>query len=125
MDTYDYDANVAPNPRDWLSLSEDERIESVMQSHDEMETESQTRMHAVMHVVVEGQIAMETEMVPQTVDKLVRQGLERHEAIHAIAAILTEDTFDALQGDAKTFDMKKYRRRLDKLTAKRWLKGRY
>ncbi len=53
-----------------------------------------------------------------------RQGLSRHEAIHAIGAVLSEDMFDIIK-NKQEHNFKKYRRRLDKLTAKRWRKGKW
>ncbi|NMR27159.1 hypothetical protein HH219_16740 [Pseudoalteromonas sp. NEC-BIFX-2020_015] len=51
--------------------------------------------------------------------------MNRHEAIHAIGALISEDIFDVLNGNAEEFSQKKYRRKLEKITAKRWLKGQY
>ena len=82
-------------------------------------------MHSYMHVVVENQIATNVDLVSETVTKLVRQGLSRHEALHAISAIVVEDIFDMLKGTKSEFCPKKYRRKLEKITAKRWRKGQY
>jgi len=73
---------------------------------------------------VENQLAeAEYPVIKQTLDKLVRQGLDRHDAIHAIASILGTGLFAAMQGSDSEFSIKNYRRKLDKLTAKRWRKG--
>jgi hypothetical protein len=76
-------------------------------------------------VIVENQLAMGVDLIPSTFAKLTRQGLSRHETIHAIGAIISEDIFNVMKGDTKEFSPKKYRRKLEKLTAKRWLKGQY
>ncbi len=68
---------------------------------------------------------MGVELIPETIAKLTRQGLDRHEAVHAIGAILSEDLFDMLKGNTKEFSSKKYRRKLEELTANRWRKGQY
>lgn len=68
---------------------------------------------------------MGVELIPETIAKLTRQGLNRYEAIHAIGAIISEDIFDLLKGNMEEFSQKNYRRKLDKITAKRWLKGQY
>ncbi len=47
----------------------------------------------------------------------------RHEAIHAAGAVLTENLFKLLQGNEKSLNLKPYRKRLKKLTAKHWRKG--
>jgi hypothetical protein len=68
---------------------------------------------------------MGVDPVPATLSKLIRQGLKRHEAIHAIGAVLSDDIFDLLQSNKETWHKNRYRKRLDKLTAKRWRKGQW
>lgn len=82
-------------------------------------------LHCTIHAVVENQLALGVEYVPETLAKLMRQGLDRHESIHAIGAVLIEDIYSLLKSNAREFSMKKYRRKLEKITAKRWLKGQY
>ncbi len=123
-----YEPSHAPNPEEWQELDEAMRVELVREyhrEHEEVMPEDAENMHAVIHVVVENQLALGVEPVPATVAKLIRQGLDRHEAIHAIGAILSEDIFDLLQGNEKTWAEQRYRRRLEKLTAKRWKKGKW
>ena len=48
-------------------------------------------MHATIHAAVENQFASATEPVPTILAKLIRQGLERH---NAIRAVLAEDIFN-------------------------------
>jgi hypothetical protein len=55
-------------------------------------------VHAAIHVAVENQIAMGVELVGETVARLVAEGLDRHEAIHAIGALLAEDVFALARG---------------------------
>ena len=78
-----------------------------------------------IHAIVENQLAMGVELVPETIKKLIRQGLYRHEAIHAIGAIVAEDMFNLMKGNIKEFSLQRYRRRLEKITAKRWRRGQY
>ncbi len=124
-----YDPFSAPDPDEWLAFDEMERIDMVERFHREFkemdEAEGSERLHAVIHVVVENQIAMGEAPVPETVARLLRQGLDRHDAIHAIGAIVAEEMFGMLQGSQQAHDPGKYRRRLNKLTAKRWRKGRW
>ncbi len=65
------------------------------------------------------QIALELEPVPATIAKLTRQRLDRHEALHAIGAVLSDDIVDLLKGNEESWPQQRYRRRLEKLTAKR------
>jgi hypothetical protein len=55
------------------------------------------RIHAVIHVVVENQIALGEEVVIEAVERLQREGLTRHETIHAIGMVLAEHLFDVLK----------------------------
>lgn len=122
-----YDPSKSQSAGKWLSLSEQERIDLVVEYHensDEPIPESNWDAHAVIHCVIENQIALEVEPVEDTLEKLIRQGLERHEAIHAIGAMMNEDIFITLQNNTP-FDMTSYRRRLKKLTAKRWLNHKW
>ena len=122
-----YDPNSGHSPEEWLLLDESERIGLIVLFHensDEPVPENSWYLHASIHCVIENQIALELENVAETVDKLVRQGLSRHEAIHAIGAVFGEDIF-AMMKSKMPFNPKQHRRRLSKLTAKRWLKGKY
>ncbi|MEI8704258.1 hypothetical protein [Pseudoalteromonas sp. B62] len=123
-----YNPNQPVNSKNWLALDEAMRIELVHDFHSAFDLEmadEALNLHSTIHVLVENQLAMGAELVPETIAKLTRQGLDRHEAIHAIGALISEDIFDALNGNAKEFSQKKYRRKLEKITAKRWLKGQY
>jgi len=122
-----YHPSQTPSPEEWLELDESIRIDLVRKSHEaagiEFE-EGAENMHSVIHVIVENQLALNVEPVPATIAKLTRQGLSRHEAIHAIGAVLSEDMFEIIKNKQEQ-NFKKYRRRLDKLTAKRWRKGKW
>lgn len=113
---------------EWLALDEQEQIELVRSFHDTIDNEMPSdalSVHSSVHVIVENQLAMGVELIPQTIAKLMRQGLDRHEAIHAIGAIVSADIFDILSGDMQEFSPTRYRRKLEKITAKRWIKGQY
>jgi len=122
-----YHPSQRPSPDEWLELDESLRIDLVQKSHNaagiEFE-EGAENIHSVIHVVVENQLALKVGNVPETMAKLARQGLSRHEAVHAIGAVISEDLFDMVKKNQE-HDIKKYRKRLDKLTAKRWSKGKW
>ncbi len=123
-----YLPSQTPDPVTWLDLEESQRVALVRQFHaqaSEQLPEGSENIHATIHVIVENQIAMGVAPVAATISKLIRQGLTRHEAIHAVGAVLSEDIFDLLKGNIKSFNPRSYRRRLEKLTAKRWQKGRW
>lgn len=123
-----YDPLVPPNKGDWLALPEHHRIERVRDFHENsvhhLDVEALT-IHSLLHVIVENQIALGGELLPETIAKLIRQGLDRHEAIHAIGTIVSEDVFKIIRGEVNEFSPKQYRRKLEKITAKHWRKGQY
>ncbi len=126
MDKYNPDKPI--DPSEWLEIDEAERIGLVRDFHETLEDEmpdDALSIHSTVHVIVENQLAMGVELIPETIAKLTRQGLDRHEAIHAIGAIISEDIFNIVKCTTQELSPKKYRRRLDKITAKRWLKGQY
>ena len=112
----------------WLALDELDRIELVRAFHETLDDEMPSdalSVHSSIHVIVENQLAMGVELIPETIAKLIRQGLDRHEAIHAIGAIISVDIYDMLRGDLQEFSPIRYRKKLEKITAKRWRKGQY
>jgi hypothetical protein len=94
-----YDPDRAPDPAEWLSADEDDRITLVQRWHRKSGARvPEPRLHALLHVVVESQAADGASTVPETLDRLVREGLTRHEALHAIAMVLAGIMRDALPG---------------------------
>jgi hypothetical protein len=69
-------------------MDEQEQMMLVMEYHRQagVELPNET-IHAVMHVVVENQIGLGDELSAQaTLERLMREGLDRHEAIHAVGS---------------------------------------
>ena len=119
-----YDPLNAPDRDDWQSMGEDERMMLVMEYHREAGVElPNEQVHAVVHVVVENQIALGDEMSAQaTLERLMREGLDRHEAIHAVGSVLVDFVQAAICDDAATEANERYNEELKKLTAAEWLK---
>ena len=119
-----YDPLIFPDPDDWQSMDEHERIMLVMAYHQEAGVKlPNEQVHAVVHVVVENQIAMGDETAAQaTMERLVHEGLDRHEAIHAIGSVLVEFMQEVLGDDAPQEVNESYDEELKKLTAVEWLK---
>ena len=118
-----YEANEQPHSQIWLELDESERIDAVRDYHRRTRVKLENpELHAIAHVVVENQVALgEATSVPATLDRLMDEGLDRHEAIHAIASILMSIVYDVTRkaddgGDTNA----KYSRELAKLTAADW-----
>lgn len=123
-----YDPCISPDPEEWLALSEDDRLDLVREYHEksgELPEGSSMEAHAAIHAVVENQVAMNIEPVTSTVAKLIRQGLKRHEAVHAVGAVLSGEIWELQQKGEVGWNASKYRRKLEKLTVKRWRKGQW
>jgi len=123
-----YQPSRCPIIQEWLALDESERVFLVREYHEDTNAsipEDAMNLHASIHVIVENQIAMKHVPVPATIDRLIRQGLDRHEAIHAVGAVVSENIYDLTSGNETSWDQNKYRRKLEKLTAKRWRKGKW
>lgn len=123
-----YDPSIEPDKKVWLEATENERVAAVLEFHANNDNDLDEKaliIHSSIHVIVENQLAMGVELLPETIAKLMRQGLSRHEAIHAIGAVISGDILEIVRGEKTEFSPKKYRRKLEKLTAKRWRKGQY
>jgi Domain of unknown function (DUF1841) len=118
-----YDAIEQPDPESWLELDETERVDLVINYHRRIGVQLETpKLHAMAHVVVENQVALgEATPVPETLDRLMDEGLDRHEAVHAIGNILTRIVFDAVHKPDDGGDINaRYNRELALLTAADW-----
>ncbi len=92
----DYNPDDPPSARDWLALSEDDRLEQVLAYHEREGIKSpNARLHAAIHVVVENQIALGENAVRDTVVRLQAKGMTRHEALHRIGGVVTALLLDA------------------------------
>jgi hypothetical protein len=112
-----YDADEDPHAERWLKLDESEQQQAIMAYHDAAQPHPRPpsrRLHALMHAVVETQIASNTPPeARQALERLTSQGLSRHDAIHAIATPMAEFIFEASQG--KRYDPEAHRKALDDL----------
>lgn len=122
----EYDPNQPPDPESWLEMDEQERLMLIEQHHESeglnVDVPSPTA-HAAMHAVVENQIAEgQPPETASTVQRLQREGLDRHDAIHSVASVLAGHIWE-MQRHRRPFDQKKYLKQLRKLTAKKWLRG--
>ena len=115
-----YDPNRGPDREVWLSLDEDERLDAVLRYHQRIRFRvGNVRLHAAVHAIVENQLAEGVASVTAALDRLMSEGLDRHEAIHAIGAVATEQIYHTLKG-SRPFDAAEYDRRLAALDAASW-----
>jgi hypothetical protein len=118
-----YDANDQPHSATWLELDESERIDAVIDYHRRTKAKLENlKLHSVTHVVVENQVALgDATPVSATLNRLMHEGLDRHEAIHAIGSILLRTVFDAFEESDVGGDINAiYGRELATLTAAGW-----
>ncbi len=79
------------------------------------------RMHAAIHVVVENQLAEVYLPVVEALARLRRDGLSRHDAVHAIGSVLAEQIWTQTRGDGSvTVPAMVYEQELRTLTAQSW-----
>jgi len=116
-----YDPLKAPAAAAWLALSETERLALVEAYHRKARVRvPNMRLHAAMHAIVETQAALGDETpVLRTLARLIGEGVDRHEAIHAVAATLAGHISDITRGDVSDEDPNApYFAALEKLTIK-------
>ncbi len=120
-----YDPATAPDPDKWLALDEAQRLELVSAHHRRTRAKlPNVQLHAAVHVIVENQLAERIDLVRDTLERLRAEGLDRHDAIHAISSALIGHMGDLLWKSAKTPDVHEpYFQALRVLTASRWRKG--
>ncbi len=100
----DYDPNRAPDPEAWLALDEHERIELIQAWHDAsndpLPDAGDWYLHSTLQAVVETQLATnEPAIVRPTLERLMNDGLDRHDALHVIASQVAELMFEAMHND--------------------------
>jgi len=119
-----YNPKQAPDPGAWNAMDESERISLVKQFHKRKRVKlPNATMHALVHVIVENQIALGDEMnVSTTLDRLLAEGLNRHDAIHAIGTVAASHIHSMMSGQGSEFNQDAYASDLDALTAEKWRK---
>ena len=118
-----YDADRQLDVQAWLDLDESERIDIVIDYHRRTRVKLENaKVHAVAHTIVENQIALgDPPAASATLARLMDEGLDRHDAIHALGSIIMGVMFNALRKpNAKDDISARYTRELAKLTAASW-----
>ncbi len=117
----EYDPQIEPEREDWITLDDSERIDIIVQYHKLHSIRlPNLNIHAAIHLIVENQVSLGDEIpVKRTVDRLVSEGLERHDAIHAVGQVLIEHMYAIVndQAEANEVDLSQYNADLDELTA--------
>ena len=123
----EYNPLVDLDIQGWLALDEDQRIAAVLGYHEQAGIEPpDENMHALLHAVVENQVAMGGAAPTEAVlHRLVDEKLDRHDAVHAIASVLANYIHGALYNSDTAVSNDDYYAALEKLTADKWLRGEY
>ncbi|MCA1960571.1 MAG: hypothetical protein LDL33_07225 [Desulfomonile sp.] len=86
-----YDPDKAPDPAEWLALEEAEQFNLVAAYHGLAGGKAPHEyLHAMVHVVVENQLAEEITVARDALERLTGEGLGRHDAIHAMGDVLID-----------------------------------
>lgn len=130
----EYDPLIEPDPRQWLIMAEQQRLDLVVAYHRRaLLDEPRQEVHATIHVIVENQIADDTLPVRQIAERLMSEGLDRHEAVHAIGSVLAGHLNDMIrkarsesEPSETSSDLDQheaYFAELESLTAEEWLRS--
>ena len=123
----EYNPECAPEPESWLELDEQERIALVETYHRVARIKlPNVKVHAVLHAIVENQLALDLDPVVRAMDRLRKEGLTRHDAIHAIGSVVAGHLFDILQAnqnDDAGASQAHYYAAVERLTAASWRSG--
>lgn len=118
-----YDPIEGPVSEVWLEAEESERIDAVTRNHEQTGVAAGSlRGHAIVHSMVETQLARGLQGVGTVVERLQTEGLDRHGAVHAVGSVLRKILYAAASGDG-TFDENAYGDALRALTAAEWRKA--
>lgn len=114
-----YDPDVGPSAWDWLGLDEAERVAVIQQSHDA--AVPNLPLHIAIHAAVETQIALNLPRVVDAAARLRAEGLDRHDTIHAIGAVLAGHMWEMMLADPAAGDPNaQYYAALDQLSVESW-----
>jgi hypothetical protein len=118
-----YDANKAPDPETWLALDEQKRIDRAIEYHRRyhLPMGGNAKLHGAAHVIVENQLALgDPPAVREALARLMGEGLDRHDALHAVGSVVMGIVFDAVAKNSGSDINARYGRELAELTAAGW-----
>jgi len=117
-----YEPSNTQDAEQWLALDESERINLVRDFHRRQKIlVPNLDAHAVVHVIVENQLAEGLPAALATLARLESEGLDRHDAVHAMGSVLLQHMRDLVNGSRAGGDPNApYITALEKLTAESW-----
>jgi hypothetical protein len=119
-----YDPDEPPDPREWLALDEWERVRLTGSYHQAARIRlPDTKAHALIHAIVENQIAQGFGPSCRALERLQNEGLSRHEAVHAVGSVVSNIVYGlrSTSGGGSAEDkQRKLATALEALPAKAW-----
>ena len=120
-----YDPDRQPNAQDWLELDEAERVQLVEHFHVRAKIDlPSVKTHAIIHLIVENQMALGVECTVRAIPRLMGQGLSRHDAIHAVGSVYAEHFYEHVTRAGKDSSEDLWAScsaAIDQLSAQAWL----
>ena len=120
----EFDRERTPDPQQWLALDEQLRISLVEHFHRASRIDAlKVKAHGALHAIVENRIALPHAPVVRAIERLAKQGLSRHDSIHAIAWVLAQrfhEAADSPAADAVSNVGARYDAAIERLTAAGW-----
>ena len=120
-----YDPDRTPDPKLWFGLDEQLRMVLVEAHHKAANVKlPNVKAHAAFHAIIENQVAMQHPPVVRAMARLAKQGLSRHDCIHAIAWVLVQhfhETATSPEPAAASSTLgARYDAAVERLTAAEW-----
>jgi hypothetical protein len=121
-----YDPVHDPDGEEWLELDEELRMVAVRRYHQRIRAKlPNLEAHAIAHVIVENQLAEGLPEAKRALGRLLGEGLNRHDAVHAIAQVIMEHLWNLTnQPEGPGDPHAPYLAALDRLTAESWRRSR-
>ena len=118
----EYDPNLNIDPMKWGSLDDDQKLQLVEEYHEQFDPDlPDLALHSVLHTIVENQIALGDETpAAAALARVESEGLDRHDAVHAIASVLVSYLHEMLGASDTKNHNDQYFEALTKLTAESW-----
>lgn len=119
-----YDPEVPPDTQAWLALDEQSRMQLAEAFHRDARVRlerSARKLHAAVHAIVETQLATAHDPAVRALDRLMADGLTRHDAVHAIGNVVAQHVHGVMQGrEGERPGRDAYDRQLDELNGAQW-----
>jgi hypothetical protein len=115
-----YDPDKPVDAAEWLALDEGEQQLVVERYHKRARIRLPSRrVHAIIHAAIETQVAEGHAAASRALERMLAEGLDRHDAVHAVGSVMAKHMFDIMK-HGQSFDEKAYATDLDALSAERW-----